>query len=69
MKNITFPKTVGAGGLIILALPVEFQIIADNVNEEDEVFQLDLRAADSSDVGINFSTQPTSQGLIENDDG
>lgn len=66
---ITFPRTVGAGGDIILALSAEFQITADEVNEADEVFQLELSAADGAGVGIDFSDQPDSLGVIENDDG
>ena len=66
---ITFPRTVGSGGEIILALSAEFQVTADEVNEADEVFQLELSAADGIGLGIDFSQQPVSRGVIENDDG
>ena len=66
---VTFPRTVGSGGVIILALSTEFQVTADEVNEADEFFQLELSAVDSVGLGIDFSTRPTSQGVIENDDG
>lgn len=68
-KTLVFPRTVGSGGAIILALSAEFQVTADEVNEMDEVFQLELSATDGVGMGIDFSTRQMSVGVIENDDG